>query len=79
MSLIKDFDKERQESLMQQRIADFFERYQPEDRGRASEFAGDFHTVVRAIYAEASEPANRQLMKLAEGLPFYGTINREAK
>lgn len=64
------WDEQRATWVMQRRMEDFYERYMPEDRQLASQFASDLHMLVRSIYAEASEPANKQLTALLNRLPF---------
>jgi hypothetical protein len=54
---------------MQERLEYFYERWMPEGRD-GSRFAADLHMLVRQIYAEASEPANKHIMKVMECLPI---------
>ena len=54
---------------MQRRLEYFYECWMPEGKD-ASRFAADLHMLVRSIYAEASEPANKQLMQLMKCIPI---------
>ena len=64
------WEEQRAGWIMQRRMEDFCERYMPRDREKAAHFAADLHMLVRSIYAEASEPANKQLLEIMKRMPF---------
>lgn len=66
---IRKHDDEMAETLMQRRLGAFYEGWCPKDHRLAHEFSVELHMLVRGIYAEASEPANKQLMRIVECLP----------
>jgi len=46
----------QEEDILNHRIADFVERWMPEDRREASLFHAELHSIVRAIYADMQKP-----------------------
>lgn len=66
----EQFEKERGERVMQLRLEDFHQRWMPKDHYEASRFSADLHMLVRSIYAEAAEPANKQMLALMKCMPI---------
>lgn len=71
----KDF-KEQAERLLELRMRRFFERWAPEEPEARSDFDYDLITIIRTIYAEASAPANAQLLAVMGRLPINVILSR---
>ncbi len=61
--------KEHAERAMEGRMRNFFERWAPHEPSARNAFDYDLITLIRTIYAEASAPANAQLLAIMERLP----------
>ena len=70
----RQWDKDLSDRTMQARLEHFHELWMPEDREMASRFASDLHMLVRSIYAEAAEPANKQLLAFVRAMPSQPLI-----
>lgn len=70
MQMFETDTKERAERSLELRMKHFFERWAPEEPSARNEFDYDLITIIRTIYAEASAPANAQLMAVMERIPF---------
>lgn len=73
--MIESETKERHERSLELRMKRFFERWAPEESSARNEFDYDLITIIRTIYAEASAPANAQLMAVMERIPFNMPTN----
>lgn len=69
------WEKDIADRTMQQRLEYFYERWMPDGRD-GSRFAADLHMLVRSIYAEASEPANKQLLEVMKRMPFVLPVGK---
>lgn len=67
----EEFEKRKDESILEARIRYFFESWQPEDPHDISRFHGDFMMLVHAIYREASKNSEAVMMQLARNMPPF--------
>ncbi len=60
-----DFWKRREETILNARIQQFFERWQPPDRQRSAEFHAEFIRLVQTIHQESHALFMQTLTDLA--------------
>lgn len=53
---IKKMQHQREEDILNMRMANFVERWAPEGREEAGEFHAELHSIVRAVYADMQRP-----------------------
>ena len=75
MTLPKDYA----DSIFERRLVEFFRRWAPQESHEAVEFHAALLTLVRQLYAEAQEPALRQLTDLVALAPVLPTTFKQEK
>ena len=66
--------RQREEEELNSRIAAFVETWAPEDRRDASYFHAEFHSIVRAIYADMQRPVTACLETVLLSKPMAHVI-----
>lgn len=66
---MKPFNEMRDEHILDQRFEHFLKRHKPSDPRDAMDFEVELHSLVRAIYAEATKPYEKTMSSMLRALP----------
>ena len=76
---MRTLPKDHADFIFERRLAEFFRRWTPQESHEAAEFHAALMMLVRQLYAEAQEPALRQLTDLVALTPFIPTAFKQEK
>lgn len=67
---MKTFDEARDENALNHRFEYFLKRHKPKDPRDAMDFEVELHSLVRAIYAEATKPYHKTMSDMLCVMPM---------